>query len=326
MESLNMKTLASSLPNSANAEKQLMDNFKAAALSITTLYRSSLDTSKQAYSTGYATCLLDVLHFVEAGVSVSGNAGEEMTIGRVMDWIEARLEAIKSTAEEEEEDRMKDGPVKLSHEDVGRDEREKRIPKVGSGPSGVPTQSKLHRRSKENLQDVPQPISQQMPSPRLPSTSSPAHTFTSPSPPPPSARAMRPKRGLKDLGPTVPFNTTDIPLPITIPPNNGASPFTFSADVVSPLTIVGSKRRHAAMLSESPASSSAAIPSGQPQGGGHGHGHNHSHGAGRRKRGRSGRERETYQVNVNTNAQTQGNADAMEVEDEGRERKRVARR
>ena len=33
MESLNMNTLASSLPNSANAEKQLMDNFKGRLLS-----------------------------------------------------------------------------------------------------------------------------------------------------------------------------------------------------------------------------------------------------------------------------------------------------
>ncbi|KIJ55361.1 hypothetical protein M422DRAFT_151801, partial [Sphaerobolus stellatus SS14] len=94
MESLNMKTLANSLPNSANTDKQLMDNFKAAALSITTFYRSSLDASKLAYTSGYSTCLHDILQFIQAGVSVSGNSGEELTIGRVMDWLEARSEAI----------------------------------------------------------------------------------------------------------------------------------------------------------------------------------------------------------------------------------------
>ncbi|TDL15985.1 hypothetical protein BD410DRAFT_678713, partial [Rickenella mellea] len=98
--SLNMNTLASSLPTSnlANAEAELMDNFKAAALSITTLYRSSLNTSKQAYNAGYAAACTDLLSVIQQGVSLGG-AGEEggeggMTIGRVMDWVEARLEAI----------------------------------------------------------------------------------------------------------------------------------------------------------------------------------------------------------------------------------------
>jgi hypothetical protein len=222
MESLNMNTLASSLPNSANAEKQLMDNFKgqscrchnplcahnlnnvipfsehaAAALSITTLYRSSLDTSKRAYSAGYATCLLDVLHFVEAGVSVSGNAGEEMTIGRVMDWIEARLEAIKSTEEEEEEERMKDGPPKAAQEDLPKEEREKRIRKISAGGSATASASKLHRRSKENLHEAPQTTNavQPMPSPRAPSSSPPARSLNSTTPPPPPVSPQPPHRG-----------------------------------------------------------------------------------------------------------------------------------
>jgi hypothetical protein len=50
---------------------------------------------------------------IQQGVSVSGvaemNEGDAdgMTIGRVMDWIEARLEAVKSREEEEEEDEEK---------------------------------------------------------------------------------------------------------------------------------------------------------------------------------------------------------------------------
>jgi hypothetical protein len=59
---------------------------------------------------------------IQQGVSVGGVAdpssatsgsmregvGNEMTIGKVMDWIEARLEAVKSREEEEDEDEEKE--------------------------------------------------------------------------------------------------------------------------------------------------------------------------------------------------------------------------
>ncbi|KDQ49963.1 hypothetical protein JAAARDRAFT_42455 [Jaapia argillacea MUCL 33604] len=114
MESLNLNTLANSLPpsNLANAEKDLMDKFKAAALSITTLYRSSRRTSKRAYNSGYAAACQDLLLMIQQGVSASDATsempGEGMTIGRIMDWVEARLEAVKSREEEEEEDEERD--------------------------------------------------------------------------------------------------------------------------------------------------------------------------------------------------------------------------
>jgi hypothetical protein len=59
---------------------------------------------------------------IQQGVSVGGvvgssasgvgpmeeGAGNAMTIGKVMDWIEARLEAVKSREEEEEEEEEKE--------------------------------------------------------------------------------------------------------------------------------------------------------------------------------------------------------------------------
>ncbi|KDQ11337.1 hypothetical protein BOTBODRAFT_114572, partial [Botryobasidium botryosum FD-172 SS1] len=88
--------LQESLPNAnlVSAEKDLLNNFKAAALSITTLYKSSLKTSKRSYSAGYEACLTDVLHFIQAGVSVDVDNGGGMTIGRIMDWVEGRLDAL----------------------------------------------------------------------------------------------------------------------------------------------------------------------------------------------------------------------------------------
>ncbi|KAL6299830.1 hypothetical protein BKA93DRAFT_741678 [Sparassis latifolia] len=113
MESLNLNMLASSLPpsNLANAEKELTNNFKAAALSLTTFYRTSRRTSKRAYNAGYAAACQDMLLMIQQGVSTgesSDTAGQGMTIGRIMDYIEARLEAIKSREEEEDEDEEKE--------------------------------------------------------------------------------------------------------------------------------------------------------------------------------------------------------------------------
>ncbi|ETW79578.1 hypothetical protein HETIRDRAFT_321470, partial [Heterobasidion irregulare TC 32-1] len=98
MESLNLKNLANSLPTSnlANAETDLLNDFKAAALSITTLYRSSRTTSKKAYNAGYASACQDLLQMIQQAVSDSESEGGSgmPTIERVMDWVEARLEAI----------------------------------------------------------------------------------------------------------------------------------------------------------------------------------------------------------------------------------------
>jgi hypothetical protein len=133
MESLNLNALAGSLPTSnlANAEKELLNNFrgiyfslsllsrsppaeihnlitffcvpppKAAAMSITNLYRSSRSTSKRAYNSGYAAACADLLQMIQQGVSDSETPP---TIGRVMDWVEARLEAVRSREEEEDEE------------------------------------------------------------------------------------------------------------------------------------------------------------------------------------------------------------------------------
>jgi hypothetical protein len=80
-------------------------------LSITTLYRSSRKNSKRAYNAGYAAACRDLLNFIQQGVSAS-DIGQSpsndmeggMTIGKVMDWTEARVDAIKAREEEEEED------------------------------------------------------------------------------------------------------------------------------------------------------------------------------------------------------------------------------
>lgn len=80
-------------------------------MSITTLYRSSKRTSKRAYNAGYAAACQDLLLMIQQGVSAGETSdvdGGSVTIGRIMDYVEARLEAIKSREEEEDEDDEKD--------------------------------------------------------------------------------------------------------------------------------------------------------------------------------------------------------------------------
>lgn len=80
-------------------------------MSLTTLYRSSKRTSKRAYNAGYASACRDLLNMIQQGVSAgdsSGSDGQGIAIGRIMDYVEARLEAIRSREEEEDEDEDKE--------------------------------------------------------------------------------------------------------------------------------------------------------------------------------------------------------------------------
>ncbi len=73
-------------------------------MSLTTLYRSSKTASKRAYNAGYASACHDLLNMIQQGVSTEADPSREVTIGRIMDYIEARLEAIKAREEEEDEE------------------------------------------------------------------------------------------------------------------------------------------------------------------------------------------------------------------------------
>ncbi|KAJ7154717.1 hypothetical protein C8R46DRAFT_1118212 [Mycena filopes] len=197
-ESLNLNSLVSSLPAhslNASSEKELLDNFKAAALSITTLYRSSRHASKRAYNAGYAAACRDLMEMLQLGVSDSHtlvpdrNQEAGMSIGRVMDWVEARLDAVKCREEEEDEE----------------DERER------GSHSSAPNASGSHRPS---------------PPARKPSPSPPPSRATAgPSSPPRTAMPLKPTRNppqLKPLPSTAavpPTPSTDfhVPLPVSFP-------------------------------------------------------------------------------------------------------------
>jgi len=115
-------------------------------LSITTLYRSSRKNAKRAYNAGYAAACQDQLDFIQQGVSAidigqapSGSSshameGSGMSIGRIMDWTEARLEAIKAREEEEDEDEERE---------KDRDNRPTPRPTV---PAAIPVKSETSKK------------------------------------------------------------------------------------------------------------------------------------------------------------------------------------
>jgi len=112
---------------------------KAAALSITNLYRSSRSTSKRAYNSGYAAACADLLQMIQQGVSDSETPP---SIGRVMDWVEARLEAIRAREEEEDEEDEESAASKKEKDGQtgpGRLKASSSTPRANSAPA-VPQQ------------------------------------------------------------------------------------------------------------------------------------------------------------------------------------------
>ncbi|GLB45729.1 hypothetical protein LshimejAT787_2600620 [Lyophyllum shimeji] len=335
MESLNLHTLANSLPTAQqNAEKELTNNFKAAALSITTLYRSSRKNSKRAYNAGYAAACQDLLTMIQQGVSLdpttSSHGPEEggMTIGRVMDWTEARLEAIKAREEEEdeEEEREKEkegGKAKAPPPTAP-------VPKADTKPVKAPVASTS--RSKDQTTSLPAAHSpRSQPHVSLPSQPS------SSSPPPAAAlrpiqRPIRPRLSAKGEG------KGELAAPYTTPVAgsldfiaDGSPSSAALSDIPIPIA-AGAKRRHAMMMmldsSASPVTiDSASSPHASATGGGISPvSANYVSGSvSSRRRTRSSRTASQQAQNQNISL-TQTAADAMDVEEDGRERKRVARR
>jgi len=108
-----LRTLATSLEsNNSNIleenEKNIARDFRAAAFSMTTLYKSAIEAQKKSFDSGYSTALHDILNFIQQGVS-NGHAQDDhgMTIGKVLDFAEARLEAIGAQEDDIQSDNDK---------------------------------------------------------------------------------------------------------------------------------------------------------------------------------------------------------------------------
>ncbi|CAE6418242.1 unnamed protein product [Rhizoctonia solani] len=102
MDSLSL--LRELLPNTKleTAEREMSLDFKAAAQSLATLFKSSKQTVKHAHDAGYAACLQDMLKLVQSGVSE--DADVSVGVARVMDWAEGQLDRYRDGQEFEKVD------------------------------------------------------------------------------------------------------------------------------------------------------------------------------------------------------------------------------
>ncbi|KAL1406123.1 hypothetical protein Q8F55_007806 [Vanrija albida] len=99
---MDLSALNSSLPPGlADAERDMGGKFRAAALSITTLYKASLASTKQAYQVGYSAALSDVLSKLQSDIGAGADAAD--ALARLMDWSEARQAAMVAFAADEDE-------------------------------------------------------------------------------------------------------------------------------------------------------------------------------------------------------------------------------
>ncbi|PPQ78567.1 hypothetical protein CVT25_011778 [Psilocybe cyanescens] len=363
MESLNLNTLVNSLPTTQqNAEKELLNDFKAAALSITTLYRSSRKNSKRAYNAGYAAACQDLLSFIQQGVS-AGDVGQSpadssshavegggMTIGRVMDWTEARVDAIKAREEEEDEDeeREKGGERAAAAVPASRAAPAPPVGGLKSSEGRKPVPVPSSSRVKETIASLPTPNS-----PASHASTQPPSEPSSPSPPPSATlprsgtrpSKSRPTPTKESSGPTMqPIHSlssahshshSHIHSHLS-DPFHSSTASSVSAYPETPIVIgAGTKRRHAVMrmLDSSPPTTTISIggPSSTVSSPG-GIGGNNMNYTGTtasslsKRRTRSSRNLTQLQPHNPNISVIQMSPEAMDVEEDGRERKRVARR
>ncbi|EGO03143.1 hypothetical protein SERLA73DRAFT_176664 [Serpula lacrymans var. lacrymans S7.3] len=361
MESLNLNVLA----NLEQAEKDMNSDFRAAAFSITTLYKSSRYASKRAYSTGYAAACQDLLVMIQQGVSAGGIApststnpdGSEMTIGKVMDWIEARLDAIKSRQEEEEEEWEKEKGRGGGRANVGSTVVAPSTAHRTNTTSAKPSDSSSHP-TQNGPSTNPQRVAEHTIAPLTPHSplSLNATNLTSrpssPSPPPHAplrpihhfqtairpiksrALALRPKDmpdSLMSVNPSISSASSDTtfrPLSVHAFKDTATPTSTIAglADSDAPSVTdfsAGAKRRHAVMMMLDSAGGTAVENSSPGSSSMSQSTHTSSASGSSRRRTRSTRNSALGAHQGQVQSQV---GDAMEVEDDGRERKRVTRR
>ena len=315
----------------------LSNTYLAAALSITKLYRSSRKTSKRAYNAGYGAACQDLLTFIQQGVSASDLGtdsshavdGGGMTIGRVMDWTEARLEAIRTTEEEEEEEERE--------KERGTAQTTSRSPAATIAPTSPRSAARklLAPRPKDTVSliqsrdssvvDILRQVTINPSRPPLEHSASSPPTSPLIVPSSISTKPLRPRTAPPQQNVShAPFHPSR--LSESIPANTNTA-----ANVETPIVIgAGAKRRHAMMVMLDSGSSPITLAHGSgpssiasSPGGVNIQGMPTTSSLGRR-RNRSSRTLNQHQ-NQNINV-IQVTPEAMDVEEDGRERKRVARR
>ncbi|WVW78652.1 hypothetical protein I302_100612 [Kwoniella bestiolae CBS 10118] len=179
---MDLSTLGSTLPPGlADAERDMGDKFRAAALSITNLYKSSLGYTKQAYNVGYSAALADVLSTVQSSIGAGQDA--EQTLSRLMDWADARQAAISAFAAEDTDDLTAPAPTQAIKRPSAIPRNSNLNPPNRPASAPVPTQPSSFKdnqpiaSSSRSVQPIPPTSNTTTPSTNTSITESPAAAY-----------------------------------------------------------------------------------------------------------------------------------------------------
>ena len=258
---------------------------------------------------------------IQQGVSTgdsSGSDGQGDAIGRIMDYVEARLEAIRSREEEEDEDEEKErerAGGATTGSNTSKPASAGAVPPPVVAPKHPPTSVQTPSAAPARSKDVVSPLLLSVYASVHANHRSPQSTIAPPTPHTPSTFSANASSTLSPINVTraaksrlYALATAKDPSLVSTPP----SPFSFDPPAtamlssppaldITPDVSVGSKRRHNIMTLDSPSPTES--------------------GPSTRRRTRSARG-----VALAASQEQNSIGDAMDVEEEGRERKRVARR
>jgi hypothetical protein len=113
---------------SSESTEQLLDAFKAAALSVTKLYKTSAAAQAKARADGYQDCLDDLLSFLDKeNIGLSDGEG-----WRIRRWATERLEGRDAISQAMESDDEVEKPERLSSPEIHRSSSATHLPAVAT--------------------------------------------------------------------------------------------------------------------------------------------------------------------------------------------------
>ncbi|KAI8817761.1 uncharacterized protein EV422DRAFT_539858 [Fimicolochytrium jonesii] len=199
----------------------LLQSFKAAAQTVTHLYRESIKLQRRGYLAGYDQCLQDLWQFVSAQRSAAGGAKENLTVTDLVSFFSAKHEALRNAIELSS---SADGDAPSQQQTQQQQQQQQR--QEDEGQSHQAQQQQQGPQSADSIGSAQQPTSQ-----------------TTAEHPPPLSREPSQQQQQQPLQPTNVIPSAAATSPYDQQPHLPSSDFTFVPPPLHPL--YGSSQQHA---------------------------------------------------------------------------------
>ncbi|KAE8379673.1 hypothetical protein BDV26DRAFT_258978 [Aspergillus bertholletiae] len=150
-----MRSLNTSLPSSTprpQPPEQLLQSFKAAALSVTNLYKNAIFEQSQAKQAGYQEAIEDLLHFLDKeGLGLTNGEGS-----KIRQWAAERSDGTGSPSDDDEPEKQtrSTSPV-ATRKEQAKPEAARPQPKPTSTDESVAIQQQPPQATEVNTLDRP---------------------------------------------------------------------------------------------------------------------------------------------------------------------------